>query len=171
LLGFYQQGQLVFEGVVPLLGIDTLATLDKLKEVNKSLGLNIPEWENADVAQLQKVDEPTTFWQDPFTGIYPGEFAEDVYLKIKDNPFVRDDQPRKGDYYFSYRASGGEVSLYTTMQPTELSKEDFTKKNKKLDSYWYSGDDIFYEEHPNDGYIIGTAKTYFKGQRYLEIQD
>src|SRR5699024_411549 len=81
LLGFYQQGQLVFETVVPLRGGDTLATLDKLKEINQRLGLHIPEWENAEVTGLQKVKQPKTFWQDPFLGMYPGEFGNDVYLK------------------------------------------------------------------------------------------
>src|SRR5690606_26026392 len=35
LLGFYQQGQLVFETAIPLFGTDTLATLNKLKEVSE----------------------------------------------------------------------------------------------------------------------------------------
>ncbi|MGV3761645.1 hypothetical protein [Parapedobacter sp.] len=168
LLGFYQQGQLVFETVVPLRG-DTLATLDKLKEINQKLGLNIPEWENARIADLQRVEQPKTFWQDPFVGIYPSMPTDDVYLKTKDTPFVQDDKARKGDYYFSYPSEGGDVFFYTMMQQTELNMEDFNKANKKMAKYQYSNHDIFYEEHPGNGYVNGLAKTYFKGNRYLEI--
>ncbi|PRD53844.1 hypothetical protein C5749_10010 [Sphingobacterium gobiense] len=169
LLGFYQQGQLVFEAVVPLLGSDTLATLNKMKEISKNLGLNVPEWENATVEQLQQVDEPKSFWQDPFLGIYPNKFTHDVYLKIKDTPFIQDEKPRKGDYYFAYRADNGDVSLYTLLQKTEMTKDDFNEANKEMDSYRYSYDDIFYEEESNNGYVSGTAKTYFKDNQYLEI--
>lgn len=169
LLGFYQQGQLVFETAIPLLGRDTLATLDKLKEINKSLNLNIPEWASATVAQLERIEQPETFWQDPFLGIYPIFPGNDVYLKIKDTPFVQDDKARKGDYYFSYPSKGGDVFLYTLMKQTELNKEDFHKANKKMDKYQYSYDDIFYEEHPEKGYVNGVAKAYFKGNQYLEI--
>ncbi len=169
LLGFYQQGQLVFETVVPLRGGDTLATLDKLKEINQRLGLHIPEWENAEVTGLQKVKQPKTFWQDPFLGMYPGEFGNDVYLKTKDTPFVSDDRARKGDYYFSYPSEGGDVFFYTMMQQTELSKEDFNKTNKKMTKYQYSNNDIFYEEHPESDYVSGLAKAYFMGNQYLEI--
>jgi len=168
LLGFYQQGQLVFETVVPLRG-DTLATLNKLKEINQSLGLNIPEWKNAGTADLQRVEQPKSFWQDPFLGIYPSEFGNDVYLKTKDTPFVQDDKGRKGDYYFSYPSKAGDVFFYTTMLQTEQSKEDFNKANKKMTKYQYSNDDIFYEEHPENGYVSGLAKTYFMGNRCLEI--
>ncbi|PRD48814.1 hypothetical protein [Sphingobacterium haloxyli] len=169
LLGFYQQGQLVFEAVVPLLGSDTLATLNKMKEISKNLGLHVPEWENATVAQLRQVDEPESFWQDPFFGIYPNKFTHDVYLKIKDTPFVQDEKPRKGDYYFAYRSNGGDVSLYTSLQKTEMTKDDFNEANKEMNSYRYSYDDIFYEERPKNGYVDGTAKTYFKDNQFLEI--
>lgn len=169
LLGFYQKGQLFFETVIPLLGSDTLATLNKLKEINTSLGMNISEWENAKVADLQRVDQPKTFWQDPFLGIYSRDLGNDVYLKIKDTPFAQDDKARKGDYYFSYSANGADVFLYTLMQQTDLNREDFNKANKKMDKYRYSNDDIFYAEQSENGYIKGIAKTYFKGNRYLEI--
>lgn len=169
LLGFYQQGQLVFETAVPLLRNDTLATLNKLKEVNTRLQLNIPEWEKANVSQLKPVEHPKSFWKDPFSGIYNVEFGSDVYLKIKNSPFVQDYNARKGDYYFSYKSKGGDVSFYTLMKPTEMNREDFEKANKKLASYQYSGNTIFYEEHPKNQRIIGVAKSYFKGNQYLEI--
>lgn len=168
LLGFHQKGQLVFETVVPLIG-DTLATLNKLKEINRSLGLNIGEWEKAETADLKRVEKPTTFWQDPFTGIYSNRFTHDVYLKTKDTPFVQDDKARKGDYYFSYPLDDAEVFLYTVMQQTDLNKEEFNKANKKTKKYrhWYN--DIFYTEQSENGDVRGIAKAYFMGNQYLEI--
>ena len=110
LLGFYQLGQLVFESVVPFRG-NTLATLDKLKEVNQSLGLEIPEWRNAEVSDLRKVNQPKSFWQDPFSGLYPGKFGNDVFLKTNDPPFFQDDKVCKSDYNFSYPSEEWDVFL------------------------------------------------------------
>lgn len=168
LLGFYQRGQLVFETVVPLKN-DTLASLNKLKEINKSLGLNISEWENAEIADLQQVEQPKTFWQDPFLGIYSRDISSDVYLKTKDTPFVQDKKARKGDYYFSYPSKDGDVYLYTVMQRTEQNKEEFNKANKKMDQYQYWYNNVFYAEQSESGYVKGIAKTYFMGNQYLEI--
>lgn len=170
LLGFYQQGQLVFETVIPLLGTDTLATLNKLKEVSEKLNLNIPEWENASVEQLQTVDGSTSFWIDPFTGIYLGDYMlNDVHLKTGDTPFVQSNTATKGDHYFSYQSPKGLVELYTALGKTTLSEEDFNKENRGMDSYQYHNQYIFYEEGPSEGYVNGTAKTYFKDSQYLEI--
>lgn len=169
LLGFYQQGQLVFETAVPVFRGDTLATLDKLREINHALGMDIAEWDNAQVADLQRVEEPESFWQDPFQGIYSHDYTYDAYLKIKDTPFIQDEKPRKGDYYFAYQSDGGPVELYAEMQKTGMNKEAFMKANEKVDSYRYSYNDTFYEEQVDRGIVHGTAKTYVKNQQCLTL--
>ncbi len=170
LLGFYQQGQLVFETAIPLFGTDTLATLNKLKEVSEKLNLNIPEWGNASVEQLHTVNEPTSFWTDPFTGIYLGEYMlNDVHLKTGDTPFIQSNTASKGDHYFSYPSPKGLVELYTALEKTTVSEADFNKENREMDSYQYRHQHIFYEEGTSEGYVNGTAKTYFKSSQYLEI--
>lgn len=63
LLGFYQQGQLVMEATIPLIDSDTTRVLNKLKEVNKELNLNIPEWEQANPADLRESGTVGTFWK------------------------------------------------------------------------------------------------------------
>lgn len=169
-MGFYQQGQLVFETAIPLLGTDTLTTLNKLKEVSEKLNLNIPEWENASVEQLHTVNEPTSFWADPFTGIYLGEYMlNDVHLKTGDTPFIQSNTASKGDHYFSYPSPKGLVELYTALEKTTVSEADFNKENREMDSYQYRHQHIFYEEGTSEGYVNGTAKTYFKDSQYLEI--
>ncbi|TYR38400.1 hypothetical protein FXV77_03735 [Sphingobacterium phlebotomi] len=169
LLGFYQQGQLVFETAVPVFRGDTLATLDKLREVSHALGMNIAEWDNAKVADLQRVEDPESFWQDPFQGIYPREYSYDVYLKIKDTPFIQDEKPRKGDYYFAYQSDDGLVELYAEMQNTGLNKEEFVKESQKLGSYEYMYNDVFYEEQNEKGITQGIAKVYVKNQQCLAL--
>jgi hypothetical protein len=170
LLGFYQQGQLVFEAAIPLLGTDTLATLDKLKEINHELGLHIPEWENATVERLQQAHKPKSFWEDPFTGIYLGDYMlNQVYLKTKGTPLTEANTAPKGDHYFSYQSPKGLVELYTVLQKTDRNEADFNKANRKMNSYQYSYQNIFYEEELSAGYVSGTAKTYFKNNQYLEV--
>lgn len=170
LLGFYQQGQLVFQAVVPLSRNDTLVSLNKLKDINRSLRLNIPEWENVTVAQLRQVQEPKSFWQDPFVGIYPNKFTHDVSLKMKDTPFIQDEKPRNGDYYFSYDTANGVVSMFTTLKKTDMTDDDFNKTNSKMNRYNYFYNDIFYEEQVKNDYVDGTAKIYVKDNQYLEIR-
>ncbi len=169
LLGFYQQGQLVFEAVVPLLGLDSLASLNKMKEINRNLGLNIPEWEQATVAQLKQTNKPSSFWQDPFIGIYPGEYVNLVYLKLKDSALKPQEQPSQGDHSFAYSTDAGEVSLYTTLQTTDMSKEAFVKANESLHKYRFRHQDIFYEEQQQDKFIEGIAKIYIKKGQYLTV--
>ena len=171
LLGFYQQGQLVFEAVVPLLETDTLASLNKLKEINMALGLNIREWDGATVGQLQRIDQPTTFWKDPFAGIYldPTYLLPSVYLKIKDTPFEEAGNPNKGDHFFSYRSAHGEVELYTQKKKTDLDEAGFNEASRNLNQYEYRTQPIFYEEIPAGTYTEGTATTYFKNNTYIEV--
>lgn len=170
LLGFYQKGQLIFETAIPLLRGDTLATLNKLKEVNHDLGLRIPEWENATVDQLRRVDDAKSFYEDPFKGIYLGPYAIDqVYLKTKNTPFTQADTATKGDYYFSYQSPSGLVEFYTVLQKTEMDMDSFNQANEKMNHYHYNYQNIFYEEESADGYVSGTAKTYFKDKEYLQL--
>lgn len=85
LLGFYQQGQLVFETVVPLVKSDTLATLNKLKEINKKINLNVPQWENASVQQLRIAAQK--FLERPFYRNLPREISiQPGTFKDKEHP-------------------------------------------------------------------------------------
>jgi len=173
LLGFFQQGNLVFETAIPLRGADTLATLDKLKEISDKLGLDVPAWQQATVAQLAATDTRETFWKDPFTGIYfdPASFLNRVMLKIKDTPF-REAQPApSGDHYFSYEGESGLVMFATEVKATSEDREAFDAVGKDLPAYETNGQRLYYEEHPAKGSrVTGVARTYFKEGQYLEIR-
>src|SRR5690606_26732826 len=132
LLGFFQQGNLVFETAIPLRGTDTLATLDKLKEVNDKLGLHVPAWQQATVAQLAATDTRETFWKDPFAGIYleTATLMARVQLKVKDTPFQEVQPAPMGDHYFSYESPGGLVIFATEVKATSEDREAFDAGSK-----------------------------------------
>lgn len=174
LLGFYQQGQLVFQTAIPLIGTDTLSTLNKLKEVNQSLGLNIVEWENTNTGQLLVSSDPKTFWQDPFVGLYTNQttILNDVHLKTKDTPFkMAEGNALKGDYYFSYLSPDGPVELYTEMISREESRTEaeFNQENRSKKKYINGIQEIFYEETIEGSFITGRARTYTKDSRILAL--
>ena len=174
LLGFYQQGQLAFQAAVPLIGTDTLSTLNKLKEVNQSLGLNIVEWENANTGQLIVSSDPGTFWRDPFVGLYINQTTtlNDVRLKLKDTPFkMAEGNALKGDYYFSYLSSDGPVELYTEMISSgEIrTAAAFNKENQSKQKYVNGVQEIFYEETLEGNFITGLATTYTKDSQILAL--
>lgn len=170
LLGFYQKGKLILEAAIPLLGTDSTAALSKLKEVNKMLNLNIPEWEQATVNQLNVVQQPKSFWKDPYQGFYLNEYLlDDVYLKFKDTPFVEATSPIKGDHYFSYTSPKGLVELYFALQKTDKNEVDFNKENDKLQTYQFNYQQVFFKEESSGGEQIGIAKTYYKNNQFLEL--
>ena len=170
LFGFYQQGQLVFEAVVPLLGSDTAAAINKLGEINKKLNLNIPEWENVSSSALRVNDDPKTFWNDPYVGLYMNEYTMDqVYLKTKNTKLELAKQKEKGDYYFSYQVPQGLVELYTELKPITQNEAEFNKANAKQSKYLNGPQQIFYDEQSSGNFVQGIAKTYTKDNKYLEL--
>ncbi|MDO6675021.1 hypothetical protein MK851_12425 [Tenacibaculum sp. 1B UA] len=61
LFGFYQQGKLVFEFGFPCKKDNQLEGLEKLKQINTALGLDIKQWENATINDLQINRHPKSF--------------------------------------------------------------------------------------------------------------
>lgn len=171
LLGFYQKGQLIFETAIPMLESDSTAALNKLKEVNQKLNLNIPEWANATMDQLKVNDKPTSFWNDPYTSYYMGNYLlDDLMLKTKDTPFSEIDSVKKGDHYLAYQSEKGPVEFYFERKSTDKNEEDFKKEHADLPSYDNEYVKVFYNEKPVNGYVEGTAISYLKDNKYVEMQ-
>jgi len=61
LFGFYQQNQLIFEFGFPCKKDNQLEGLEKLKQINIALGLDIKQWENATINDLQINRYPKSF--------------------------------------------------------------------------------------------------------------
>ncbi|RAV27880.1 hypothetical protein DN748_16605 [Sinomicrobium soli] len=172
LLGFCQKGQLVFEVAIPADKGDTLAVLDKLKEVNRALGLDITDWETAITADLETRDTRETFWKDPFQGIYftSESMRDEVRLKLKDTPLKPSERPFDGDYSFEYPSPGGKVVLYTLKKETGKDETSFKEELQELPSYTNGLNHIFYEEEEQvQDRVRGVAKTYCRNNTYLEI--
>ena len=171
LLGFYQQGKLVFETAIPLSASDTAAALAQLNAVNEKLGLHIAEWQRATVQQLKPTGGNETFWKDPFVGLYPEDkyMLDKVRLKIKDTPFRAAATPVRGDYYFSYDAPTGQVVLFTALRDTKADRESFGAENKGLPAYRANGQSVYYQEQQVGEEAEGVAKIYFGAGQYLEL--
>lgn len=174
LLAFYQQGQLVFESIAPLHQADTTAALKLINQVATALGLPVSEWENAHVNQLMPQPTRKSFWKDPFVSIYPDEdyvLLNKVKLKIKDTPFKAVYPASKGDYYFSYTSTSGEVSLYTRLLPLEGDKETFEAGQEGASFYDIRyAQKLFYQQEGKGDKVRGTAKVYFGAGQCLEIR-
>ncbi len=172
LLAFYQKNNLAFEVAVPLIGQDTLATLNKLKEVNTALGLNVPEWANAQLKDLNPLDKNGTFWKDPFQGFFAVDyFIQTVFLKILDTDFKEEQSSSDEDIHqFSANNNGGTAKFSVKTAPSTLNFEDFEKKYKDLAHYEYFHKKVYYEEKESGNEVQGKAYAFYSKDKVLEFE-
>lgn len=172
LLAFYQKNNLAFEVAVPLIGQDTLATLNKLKEVNTALGLNVPEWANAQLKDLNPLDNNGTFWKDPFQGFFAVDyFIQTVFLKILDTDFKEEQSSSDKDIHqFSANNNGGTAKFSVKTAPSTLNFEDFEKKYKDLAHYEYFHKKVYYEEKESGNEVQGKAYAFYSKDKVLEFE-
>ena len=172
LLAFYQKNNLAFEVAVPLIGQDTLATLNKLKEVNTALGLNVPEWANAQLKDLNPLDNNGTFWKDPFQGFFAVDyFIQTVFLKILDTDFKEEQSSSDEDIHqFSANNNGGTAKFIVKTAPSTLNFEDFEKKYKDLAHYEYFHKKVYYEEKESGNEVQGKAYAFYSKDKVLEFE-
>lgn len=172
LLAFYQKNNLAFEVAVPLIGQDTLGTLNKLKEVNTALGLNVPEWANAHLKDLNPLDNNGTFWKDPFQGFFAVDyFIQTVFLKILDTDFKEEQSSSDEDIHqFSANHNGGTAKFSVKTVPSTLNFEDFEKKYKDLAHYEYFHKKVYYEEKESGNEVQGKAYAFYSKDKLLEFE-
>ena len=172
LLAFYQKNNLAFEVAVPLIGQDTLATLNKLKEVNTALGLNVPEWANAQLKDLNPLDNNGTFWKDPFQGFFAVDyFIQTVFLKILDTDFKEEQSSSDEDIHqFSANNNGATAKFSVKTAPSTLNFEDFEKKYKDLAHYEYFHKKVYYEEKESGNEVQGKAYAFYSKDKVLEFE-
>lgn len=172
LLAFYQKNNLAFEVAVPLIGQDTLATLNKLKEVNTALGLKVPEWANAQLKDLNPLDNNGTFWKDPFQGFFAVDyFIQTVFLKILDTDFKEEQSSSDEDIHqFSANHNGGTAKFSVKTVPSTLNFEDFEKKYKDLAHYEYFHKKVYYEEKESGNEVQGKAYAFYSKDKVLEFE-
>ncbi len=171
LLAFYQKNNLVFEVAVPLIGQDTLATLNKLKEVNTALALNVPEWTNAQIKDLNPLDSSGTFWKDPFQGIYAvNYFIPTVFLKTLDTDFKEEQSSTDEVYQYSASHNGGTAKFSTKIAASTLNFEDFEKQYKDFAHYEYFHKKIYYEEKESGNETQGKAYAFYNPEKILEFE-
>ena len=133
LFGFYQKGKLIFQFGFPCSEEEKDKGLNKIKEINQKLNLNIKEWNNATQEDLTINKNPKSFWRDPFLGIYMGEYdLPDIQLKIKNTDFKslpKEIVERENkDYIFAQGNGDQQSSISFKREKTEATKQKFEDK-------------------------------------------
>lgn len=179
LFAIYQKANLAFQVGIPLTSENQGAVLAKIRETNEALGLHVKEWENLDPEDLAVNKEPTSFWKDPYQGLYLGKyFLPDLKIKIKGSPLREQNSgiaTEKGsEYYFSYTTEKGEVALGISTEETPLSVLDYFEEHGPSPiEYEYDYLDqprkVFAQENIENGRLTGKAETYFRDNRLLNF--
>lgn len=179
LFGFYQRGRLLYQFGFLCTDAQTQKGLYKIKEINTTLNLNIAQWSQATVESLQININPQGFWENPYQGIYLGEYMlPEVNLKIKNTSFKelpkRVSREKGVDYTFVNETEGKEQLISFKRESTPLSKqafEDQFKDNRHITSKDYEEIKLFItNEAVVNGITYVDVKTFFKNNTYLKIQ-
>lgn len=179
LFGFYQKGKLIFQFGFPCNANEKLKCLEKVKEINSALNLNIKEWAEITEAQLAVNKNPQSFWKDPYRGIYRGKsLLHEVKVKIKNTDFKelkRNLANEKGvDYIFAQENGNKQNMISFKKDETTLNKKQFEDEFKAL-KYISMNDTskgkLFITSNKVvNGQVITDTQTYFKNKTTLKIQ-
>ncbi|UII26842.1 hypothetical protein LVD15_26715 [Fulvivirga maritima] len=174
LMGFYQQGKLVFQVAFPCNNHGK--GLAKLKEVSEKLGLKIKEWEAAGEDDLEKTEDKQSFWKDPYYGIYIDGFFPQMSVKIKNTPYKKyKNQIAKEegvDYLFGYVNEDGEHKLSFSMKEISVTREQYEKEMNEvnvLPNENGRGPVYVIKQEVAGNVIEVEAETYFKDDKVLKI--
>ncbi|MBL3658621.1 hypothetical protein [Fulvivirga sediminis] len=174
LMGFYQQGKLVFQLAFPC--VDKERGLAKLQQVNQSLELNIKEWEAAEAKDLEKTKKAQSFWEDPYYGIYLNNLVPQMRVKIKNTNYKKyKSQIAKEegvDYLFGYVNGEGEHKLRFSMKELAVSKEEY--EDEMTDFNVLPNENgigpVYLIKQEIDGNLIELeAETFFRKGKVLKI--
>jgi hypothetical protein len=179
LCGFYQKDKLVFQFAFPCTIGNKSKGLEKIKEINLTLGLNIKEWENSIVDDLEINKTPQSFLDDPFVGLYnEGYFSPKVEIKIKNTGFQKWNEKYAKEEGFDY--------IFTDFQKEykiSFKREVISLAEDKYDRNWERrkpieiisrdegrGQLFITDKQEVDGQIILKGETYFKDSSILKIE-
>lgn len=166
LSGFYQKDQLAFQFAFPFK--DTFTSINKIKQINTQMKLNVTPWASLTKEQLAINNNPISFWKDPFVGLYREKFLPNLQLKLKDTDYeIKTDKVDGYDYAFAKAQPTS--TLYIKTITTDLTNLDY---QNQMESKNY---EIVHNEYQDPIYIIEDslttikARTYFKDEKILEL--
>ncbi|MEM7549694.1 MAG: hypothetical protein AAF363_08470 [Bacteroidota bacterium] len=179
LSGFYQEGKLVFQFGFPCSTDEKLKGIEKIKEISRALNLNVKEWNEATKEKLKLNDNPQSFWENPYLGIYLSEYTiPEVRVKIRNTAFkelASKYSDEKGvDYLFAYENDNQEYTISFKRDQSTLNEKQYesTFAGSKFISLndLPSGKLFITKEEIVDGRVTTNTETYFKNNSILKIQ-
>lgn len=173
LFGFYQQGQLLFEVGFPCKYENRKEGLKKLQQINEALNLNIKEWDSKNIADLEINNNPISFWDDPYIGLYRGEYlTHSLNVNLKNTPFVKSGTEKGIDYIFAYENTYGYSLITFKLEATSFNSTTYEENNKDqhvLDTKPLTQKVFITKQKVIDGNVFGEAETYFRDSKILKI--
>ena len=176
LFGFYQKGNLIFQFGFPCTVNEKLKGVQKIKEINLALGLNVKEWSNVTESKLEINKSPKSFWKEPYYGVYEKRSMSQLDLKIENTEFVlqKGQSKEKGvDYLFAY-GDNNAISISLSLENTTLTKEEFEDEFedfKQITLDHIKTRQLFIKkEHIVEGQFITEAAVYFRDNSILKIK-
>src|SRR5699024_1071574 len=160
LLAFHQQGQVVFETAFRCPARVLTACLDKLNDIAEQMGLDVPEWQQAEAEDLEKTDAEDTVWDAQFETLREGDddtaamaartVDSDYALQMEDEDHFR----------LSREVDSGKAMLEFRVKDTNQSREAFVENAQGLE-YWRYPNNIFLTaaDAADDGVMTGRARV------------
>lgn len=179
LFGFYQRGKLVVQFGFPCTVEQTQEGIDKIKEINANLDLNITSWSQATVESLVINNNPQGFWKDPYQGLYIGEYMlPELQVKVKNTSYKMSSNAKANaegvDYMFINDSEGGQYTISFKREITSLNKEKFEDQfnnNSHISVKDYDETKLFItNEKSINGINSMDIETYFIKDSFLKIQ-
>lgn len=173
LFGFYQQGQLIFEVSLRCGRHDAAECLDKLDSTAQTLGLDIPEWQNADAADLQANGEDT-FWDAQFETVFaPGARTGGMRVQahMPGADYALADRGDDADRRVIRRHGGdADVSLELAIEDTGLDSDAFAEQAEGERRNHYPND-LYIEDaqRQDDGTMRSRARSYLANGKVLVL--
>lgn len=177
LFGFYQKGKLVFQFGFPCDEDNKSQGLERIKQINQNLNLNIEEWSNATIKELEMKHSSKSFWKNPFIGIYIGEYMlPEVKVKIRNTKFKElksGASNEKGvDYIFAHQELNSQISF--KKEETSLTEKQYEaelgEQKQILTNDHISSKLFINKEKTNNGKVTMDTETYLKDNSILKAQ-
>lgn len=175
LSGFYQKDQLAFQ--FAFVFTDTINSIQKIKEINTTMNLNIPEWNNITPENLAINDQPTSFWQDPYLDLYHTSFLAELQVPLKQTDYklqpVGQSDEAGVDYLFIKNSTPDSQLSFKSIatDKSSLSYQELMQ-DKDLPTYYNEFKEEMYltVEREDKGIITLEAQGYFTNNRILIVK-
>ncbi len=177
LMLFYQQDALVFQAAFPCDTTQKEQALAQLLAIHDQLGLNIPEWKNASVADLRVNQQPISFWQNPYVSLFPTIGLPLVEAKLKFTSYQEMSSVRareaQATYLYEYENEYGLHQLAFWIEKVELDRQAYEAKQTGMDTLHLRYMDqtlLLDKEQELEGQIKNQVQSYLKDGMVMHLR-